>query len=99
MCGEVMPGSKNICPLKSCADNSCTILIYPWVGRPKIKTAFGSNDFNFNTVIIKYLQNLKKERDIDYIYFEILMNLFGKTISISDEDRKRIEKAKKNLKM
>ena len=57
------------------------------------------NDFNFNTVIIKYLQNLKKERDIDYIYFEILMNLFGKSISISDEDRKRIEKAKKNLKM
>jgi hypothetical protein len=56
-------------------------------------------DFNFNSIIVKYLQNLKKERDIDYIYFEILINLFGKNIKISDEDKARIAEAKRNLKM
>lgn len=57
------------------------------------------DNFNFNSVILRYLQNLKKERDIDYIYFEILLNLFGKSKGISEEDKKRIEEAKRNLKM
>lgn len=56
-------------------------------------------DFNFNSVLLRYLQNLKKERDIDYIYYEILMNLFGKNHSMSAEDKKRIEEAKRNLKI
>lgn len=54
-------------------------------------------NFDMVSVIRKFLMNLKKDRDIDYIYYEILANIFGKRIKISDEDRKRIEEAKKNL--
>ena len=54
-------------------------------------------NFDLVSVIRKFLMNLQKDRDIDYIYFEILANIFGKRIKISDEDKKRIEEAKKNL--
>ena len=54
-------------------------------------------DFDAVTIIRRFLSNLQKDRDIDYIYFEILVNIFGKRIKLSEEDKKRIEEAKRNL--
>lgn len=54
-------------------------------------------DFDCVSVMRRFFQNLKKDRDIDYIYFEIIANIFGKRLKISDEDKKRIDQAKKNL--
>jgi len=52
-------------------------------------------NFNFTSVLLTFFSNLQKKRDIDYIYFEILANIFN--VPISATDRKEIERAKQSI--
>ena len=54
-------------------------------------------NFDFLAILDIFVQNLKKQRDIDWIYYEILAIIFK--AKLSESDKKEIEKAKQNLKI
>jgi hypothetical protein len=60
---------------------------------------FSKHNINCNVkeILNIFTSNLKQERDIDWIYFEILAHIFK--VPLSDDDISSIEKAKENMKI
>ena len=52
-------------------------------------------DYDVKAILNIFLINLKQERDIDWIYFEILANIFD--VDLSEDDINSINKAKERL--
>jgi hypothetical protein len=52
-------------------------------------------DYDVKSILNVFLLNLKQERDIDWIYFEILANIFG--VELSEDDIDSINEAKERL--
>jgi hypothetical protein len=52
-------------------------------------------DYDVKAILNIFLINLKQERDIDWIYFEILANIFD--VDLNEDDINSINKAKERL--